>query len=310
MDHIDDGVHDPLTRRDVMRALGLASSTSTLFAAGAFAAQSPSRAAARTAAAPGTAGSLSMRDPAFNLRTLGRLQGDLSGRTVYAYSDGCAFGLVPGDGPPLADYGRLLYRVESCAVRISRLRADGALEERSRSWMFYRDPDSGTYLEELRNPYTGATVPVPTFRGGVSGSVTTTQGPQFRATFPMESTVLGRPMLLDWRIVGDHAWVSRHAFTRWKEAATGAYKTEMTMDSWTCRVADLLDEKLSAVPAAHSWMSQTEWQSWLGMRGRPGAMLWRIDGTNFGSVADLPPEFVERSHRLLSGALVDPLTWD
>lgn len=310
MDKTDDCVHDPLTRRDIMRAFAIGCSTSPLFAGGAHAAQSSDPAKTRPPTASGATRSLPTHDPAYNLRTLGRLQGDLSGRTIFAYSDGCAFGLAPGDGPPLADYGRILYRVEACAVRISRLRADGALEERSRSWMFYRDPDSGRYLEEFRNPYTGATVPVPTFRGGVSGSITTVRGPQFRASFPMESTALGRPMLLDWRIVGDHAWVSRHAFTRWKEAATGVHKTEMTMDSWACRVADLLDDKLSAVPAAHSWMSQTEWQSWLGMRGRPGAMLWRIDGANFASVADLPPEFVERSNRLLSGALADALSWD
>ncbi|MEI2762288.1 DUF1838 family protein [Methanothrix soehngenii] len=252
---------------------------------------------------------LPIEDPAFNVKTLGRLQGDLSGKTVFSYSQGQVFGLVPGDGPPLADYGRLLFRVEACAVRVSRLRADGALEERSRSWMFYRDPGNGTYLDDFRNPYTGEAVPVPTFRGGVTGGVTTVNGPEVRASFPMESTIFGQPTLLDWQFIGDHVWISRHAFTRWKEGATGYHKTEMTLDSWICRAGDVVDAKLTTIPGAHSWISQTEWQSWLKMRGRPGAMIWRIDGAKLDSMRELPEAFVARSEKLLPGKLSEPLSW-
>lgn len=298
------GHSDEPTRRDVMFALGVGAGAA-FFATGVAAAGQ----GARSRAGRTVAESMPVQDPAFNVKTLGRLQGDLSGRTVLAYSQGCAFGLVPGEGPPLGEYGRLLYRVEACTVRIVRLRADGALEERARSWMFYRDAATGRYIDEYQNPYTGATVLVPTFRGGVTGAVTTRNGPEFQASFPMESTVIGRPLALDWHMIGDQAWVSRHAFTRWKEGSTGIYKTEMTMDTWACRASDLANNRLTAVPAAHSWISQTEWQSWLGMRGRPGAMLWRMDGTNLHSLADLPDEFVEQSNNRLPGRLTEPLGW-
>jgi len=269
--------------------------------------------AAQAASVPGTANKnvarLPIDDPAFNVRILGRLQGDLSGRPVFNYVSGQVFGLVPGEGPALADYGRMLYRVEGGGVRMSRQRADGAVEERSRGWMFYQDPQTGAYLDEFENPYTGKKVTVPTFRGGISGSVMTVKGPEYSSNFPMESTVLDRPLQLNWRFIDDQVWISRHAFTRWTERSTGFHKTEMTLDCWTCRVADVVNEKLTMIPSQYSWTSQTEWQSWLKMRGMPGAMLWRNEGTIVKSIDDLPPSFVERSNIKLPGALNEPLTW-
>ena len=291
-----------IDRRQAMSALAAAAGVGTLFAPGI------SRAGKATKTAT-LAANLPTGDPAFNVRTLGRLQGDVSGRVIYSFSQGQVFGLVPGDGPALADYGRLMYRTDGCAVRMSRLRADGAVEERSRNWMFYKDAESGAYLSEFRNPYTNESLPVPTFRGGISGGIMTTNGPQISASFTMESTVFNRPLLLDWRFLGDQAWIHRHAFTRWKEGSTGFYKTEMTLDCWVCKLADLANEKLTMVPSLYSWTSQTEWQSWLKMRGKPGAMLWRNESVKLTSVSDLPAEFVAQSEKIMPGKLTEPLTW-
>ncbi len=248
-------------------------------------------------------------DPAFNVRTLGRLQGDLSGKPVFNYVAGQVFGLIPGDGPEITDYGRLLYRVEGGGVRLSRERTYGTVEEKSRGWLFYLDPQTGEYLDEFENPYTGSKISVPTFRGGISGSVMTVNGPEYNANFSMESTVFNRPVQLDWRILDDQAWISRHAFTRWKEGSTGLHKTEMTLDCWVCRVSDVANEKLTRIPSLYSWTSQTEWQSWLKMRGKPGAMLWRNEGVVVNSLDELPRKFVERSNKMLPGVLDEPLSW-
>ncbi|MCP5472397.1 MAG: DUF1838 family protein [Steroidobacteraceae bacterium] len=250
---------------------------------------------------------LPIRDPAFNVMILGKLQGDLSGKTVYSYQQGRVFGLVPGDGPALGDYGRLLYRMEGGSVRSSRLRADGAVTEKSRGWLFYRDAETNAYISEFANPYTGETVSVPTFRGGITGGVVTVNGPELIANFPMESSVFNRPMLLDWHFFGERAWIYRHAFTRWREGASGVHRTEMTLDCWVCDVADVANEGLTHIPSSYSWTSQTEWQSWLRMRGKPGAMLWRTDGFVVDSIDQLPKEFVAQCERMLPGQLASPL---
>jgi hypothetical protein len=301
---------DTLSRRHALAAALAAAPALTLGAQTAQAAR-PAARKRSLAALQVAAGKLPIDDPAFNVTVLGKLQGDLSGKVHYSYSVGLVFGLVPGEGPPLADYGRLLYRVEGVAVRMSRQAANGNIEERSRNWMFYRDAETGQYLDEFRNPYTGELLKVPTFRGGISGTVMTPNGPQVSANFSMESTVFNKPVRLDWRFVGDRALISRYAFTRWKESSSGNVKTEMTLDSWVCQIADLIDQqKLSRIPSTYNWTSQTEWQTWLGMKGRPGGLLWRIDRMLVSDIEELPRDFVERCEQLLPGKLSEPLSWE
>lgn len=246
-------------------------------------------------------------DPAYNVKVLGRLQGDLTGKRVYVMRDGLVFGLVPGEGPALNDYGRLLYRVQGCTVRELRLAADGSLRERSRSWLFYRDATTGEFLEKFRNPYTNESLSVPVFRAGISGTTLTAAGPEIHADFGMESSIFGQPPLLDWQFRGSRLALYRHGFTRWRENATGHLRTEFTLDCWLCDPAQVADESFTHIPNDHSWTSQTEWQSWLGMRGRPGAMLWRNDSSFFGDVAKLPQEFVLRSEQKLPGIFTSSL---
>jgi hypothetical protein len=298
-----------LTRRRALAALALAAGTGTVAASAAAPARRDPRGGRRQRQLSPLAATLPIADPAFNVRVMGRLQGDLSGRTIYSFVTGRVFGLVPGEGPPLSAYGRLLYRTDGVAVQMSRLRADGSVEERSRKWSFYKDPETGAYLGEFRNPYTGETLPVPPFRGGITGGVMTADGPEITASFAMESSVFGRPMLLDWRFIGEQAFIYRHAFTRWKEPSTGFHKTEMTLDAWVCRIEDVADDSLTMIPSVYSWTSQTEWQSWLRMRGHPGAMLWRQERVAFEEPAALPREFVEHSEKRLPGALAEPLSW-
>ena len=298
-----------LSRRDALGALALAGGATLTGAVAPMAPGATGRKDHRARELAARAAALPITDPAFNVRTLGRLQGDLSGRTIWSFGTGRVFGLLPGDAPPLSEYGRLLYRTDSVAVRMSRQRADGAIEDRSRNWMFYKDPDTNAYLSEFRNPYTGETVPVPTFRGGISGGVMTVAGPEYSANFSMESTVFGKPLLLDWRFVGEHAFINRHAFTRWKEGATGLHKTEMTLDTWVCRIEDVANPKLTRIPNTYAWTSQTEWQSWLKMRGHAGAMLWRNEGLALDSIDALPADFVAQSEKAMPGKLAEPLTW-
>lgn len=298
--HKDFFMHYHLNRRQAMLSVGAAAGMAAMTRTAQAATRSSRKHAALAARLP-------IRDPAFNVHTLGRLEGDLSGKVVYLHRQGRVFGLRPGHGPELDDYGRLLYKAEGVSVRTSRLREDGAIVDKSRNWLFYRDPVTGEFLSEFTNPYTGETVPVPTFRAGITGGVSTTNGPELAADFPMESTVFNQPMLLDWNFMGDHAWIYRHAFTRWREGATSSYRTEMTLDCWVCRLDDVANPRLTHIPSTYSWTSQTEWQSWLRMKDEPGAMLWRHDGVLVRSIAELPQDFVEQCEKVLPGHLSAPL---
>lgn len=291
-----------MDRRDALHLLGL--SAAGLSAA----ALATAPAAAAPRARGGTRPALPLDDPRFHMLTLAKLQGDLSGRPLYGYSRGKVFGLTPGEGLPIADYGRRLYDYEGGSVARSRLLPDGNVETVSRSFLFYTDPETGAYLSQWTNPVTGRTVPVPPFRGGISGSVLTPTGPRVSANFTMESTVFGRPPRLEFVTMGDVTFVSRVAFTRWTPKGATRARTEYTQDDWVVATADLLDPKRTSLPATSAWTSQTEWQTWLEMPpGTPGAQLWRAVGMKTHRLEDLPPAFLAEVAAKHPGILTDPL---
>ncbi|MCS6986016.1 MAG: DUF1838 domain-containing protein [Sphingomonadaceae bacterium] len=260
------------------------------------------------AAASARGAALPLEDPQFHLLTLGRLQGDLSGRPIYGYSRGRVFGVLPGAGLPLAESGWRLYDFEGGSITRSRRLPNGDIQSVSRTFLFYTDPETGAYLEEFRNPLTGRMVKVPPFRGGISASVQTLAGPKVTANFPMESTVFGRPPRLEFVGLGEHVVVTRHAFTRWTPRGAARARTEFTQDDWVVRRADLADPRLTWLPAHHHWTSQTEWQAWLEMpEGQPGAQLWRSSGIRFHRLADLPDRFRAEADCRHPGILTDPL---
>jgi hypothetical protein len=245
---------------------------------------------------------------AFSVLMIGKLRGDLAGRPVYLYNPGSVFGVVPGQGRSPAEFAQRLYRVEGVTKRISRLRDDGTVEEKSASWMFYCDWDTGAYLTEFRNPYTSELLRVPPLRGGPSHTLLTARGIVAESLAGLESTALDRPPQLDWRLLGDTAWISRHAASRIRPAQ-GGVRNEFSIDAWVAKIVDVADERATHISAIYSWTSHAEWQSWLNMPRHPGHLLWRIESTLLRDVNDLPTAFVAQLERAAPGKLAEPLHW-
>lgn len=265
---------------------------SALAGAGAFAAASLALRPGGAQAKP-VADALPLNDPAFHLRTLVRLQGDLSGAMLYAYSAGQVFGVRPGQGFGYEDVGRRLYGYEGCSVRRTYLRPDGKFETKARSWLFYKDLETGEYIKEFHNPYTDKKVPVPFFRAGITAEVLGPNGLEFERNFTMKSTVFGKPIRLDFLTVGDQAMITRHTFTEYTPAGAKKSRTEFTMDAWHCTLADLANPRLPRIPSSYAWTSITEWQTWLGMPPEiEGQLLWRSEGATVKSIEELPERFV------------------
>lgn len=261
-----------------------------------------------TATSAATVRSVPLDDPAFNVRTVGKLLGDLSGVVTYTWNPGTVYGVIPGAGLPPGEFGRALYRVEGVTQRISRLLEDGSVEERSRNWMFYVDAEHDEYLSRWRNPYTGEELEVPPWRGSPSRSVLTVRGPEVNFGTGFENTSLGKPPKLSYRTLGERTWVTRHAATRLTDAA-GKHRNELSIDAWICNTADLLDERLTHIPSTYTWTSHAEWQPWTKMQGRAGHVLWRIESVVLHKQSDLPQRFLRHLEALLPGKLDEPLNW-
>jgi Protein of unknown function (DUF1838) len=297
----------PLDRR---RLLGMAVAGASVAAAATAADVARSATAAGATAPPSRLPPGFPRDdPAFNVLTLGKLQGDLSGTTTFTYNPGIVYGVIPGQGLPPGEFGLPLFKVEGCTRRLSRRLPDGSVEERSRNWMFYGDAVTGAPLERLRNPWTGQWLEVPPWRGSPARSRLTVNGPQVEFGPGFENTSVGRPVHLDWRTLGETTWIGRQSATRLR-GTNGRFRNEMSIDAWVCRTSDVANPGLTHLPSTYAWTSFGEWMPWLGMESRPGNLVWRIESTVLHSVEALPAPFRDRMQQVLPGKLEEPMGWD
>jgi len=271
----------------------------------------PSLAASAADGRPRNAGSAySLDSPADNVELYARLTGRPNQQQTFIYGRGAVFGIDPSRGESVSEFGKHLFDVESCQIKLSRLSRDSVLTDRSRSWMLYRDVETGAYLTTFKNPYTHRIVDVPQFKARVSGVKVAPEGLQYEASFPMESSAFGKPYRLKWALLGDMAVARREAFTYWQDPRSKVYRTEMTLDTWTFPVAELERRSESYIPNVPSWISETGWMGFLGMDGHPGHMLWRTDSRLLNSADVLPSEFIDASKRLVDKDVLADISRD
>ncbi|QLG45009.1 DUF1838 family protein [Costertonia aggregata] len=249
-------------------------------------------------------------DPKDKLLIFEKMQGDLSGKMTFSYSEGRVFGIRPDRPNSLNVFGKEVFRYSGCGMKIMRLLDNGNVETKSKGWLLYRDPKTGEFLSEVKNPYTGEVVDVPSFRAGIRGGIMTPKGPEVNASFTMESTAIGAPLDLVFTDMGDKMHITRHAFTKWFEKKSQTWRTEMTLDTYDVDKKYLYDRSLSHIPAVYHWTSQTSWLSLLKMAGTPGHMIWTSSGGTFMNKEDLPADFIKATEEKQPDVFAAPLTWD
>ncbi|WP_171036975.1 DUF1838 family protein [Maribacter algarum] len=251
-----------------------------------------------------------LNDPKDKLLIFEKMQGDLSGKMTFSYSEGRVFGVRPDRPDSLNVFGKEVFRYSGCGMKIMRLLDNGNVETKSKGWLLYRDPKTDEFLSEVKNPYTGDVVEVPAFRAGIRGGIMTSEGPEVDASFTMESTAIGAPLDLVFTDMGDKMHITRHAFTKWFEKKSQTWRTEMTLDTYDVEKKYLYDKSLTHIPADYHWTSQTSWLSLLKMAGTPGHMIWTSSGGTFMSKDDLPADFIAATEEKQPDVFATPLTWD
>lgn len=251
-----------------------------------------------------------LNDPKDKLLIFEKIQGDLSGKMTFSYSEGRVFGIRPDRPDSLNVFGKEVFRYSGCGMKIMRLLENGNVETKSKGWLLYRDPKTGEFLSEMTNPYTGEEIEVPPFRAGIRGGIMTPEGPEVDASFTMESTAIGAPLDLVFTEMGDKMHITRHAFTKWFEKKSQTWRTEMTLDTYDIDIEHLYDRSLTHIPAEYHWTSQTSWLSLLKMTGTPGHMIWTSSGSTFFDKDDLPADFIAATEAKQPDVFSEPLKWD
>jgi hypothetical protein len=241
--------------------------------------------------------------PADNIELWAKLEGDTSGKTVYRVSRMTAFGI------PRPGYSVALFAMRSI-TKIEYRKVSGGYDSRWSACAIYVGADDDTPISEYRNPFTGKTIVLKPLCSQVTGArYTVDRGIEMTASFPLKSSIFGKPYVLDWRVIGDRASVDRVAHSEWTEPGSKKVKHEISIDSYSAKLADLNNPALTSIEGVYSYTLVTEWLTSMNMGDRPGSILWRSNGAKVTDPAQLPRDLVVDLERLVPGRLQAPLKW-
>jgi hypothetical protein len=226
--------------------------------------------------------------PANNLQALVRTVASLREEDVPWWYDGTVYGVEPGVNP------RPLFKFEGMEIYWMRHLPAGDFELTGNTVSFFRDLDTGAWLDQFANPYTGASnTPVPAVQGGGPGRGFNYSVNGIRFTRVMDQ-LPAKPLIMDWTFVRDMVWL--HADTVYPPGMAPPRAQRQTM---FVSQKDFRNARLQRLPTVFSSTVHMPWLRWMAMGDRPGHLVWHASGAKLRSVADLPREYrqrVEQSH--------------
>ena len=235
---------------------------------------------------PRTAAAADLPDintPAGNLRNLLRMSASLDPEDCPWFYNGTIFAIIGEEAPkPIMTFqGMEMYWAEQ-------------LEE-GRYWFtgntvsFMTDVETGSWLREMKNPYTGKTVEVPAaVQGGNPnrGFYYSVDGvePSWAA-----DKIEDKPLQLWWTAAGDYVWL--HNETVYPPGLPQPRKQRQTNFA---RRDHFIDPEVRRIPATFSATFFSPWPHWMDMGDQPGHVIWHASGAKLDSIADLPDVYRQR----------------
>lgn len=223
-----------------------------------------------------------------NLRNLVRMQGSLREEDVRWWFTGVIFGVRGESETP-----RPLVRFEGMEVYWFSHRGDG-FQLGGHTVTFFRDFETGEFLYEFANPYTGKREAVkPAVQGGNLGFAYTRDG-----IWPvrLDGTPFGepvkKPLRVQWHEMGPHIWLQHQTiYPPGMPAMHGQRQTIFAQRN------DLLDSRQDSVAASFSSVVFMNWLKWMDMKDQPGHVIWHASGVKLQSMDQLPRDYRQRAEK-------------
>ena len=222
------------------------------------------------------------------LRNLVRMQGSLLEEDVRWWFTGVIFG-VRGEG----ETPRPLVRFEGTEVYWFSHRGDD-FQLGGHTVTFFRDFETGEFLYEFVNPYTGKREAVkPAVQGGNLGFAYTRQGiwPVRLDGTPLAEPVK-KPLRVQWHEMGPHIWLQHQ--TVYPPGMPAMHGQRQTI--FAQRDA-LRDPRQNSVPASFSSVVFMNWLKWMDMKDQPGHVIWHASGVKLQSMDQLPRAYRDRAEK-------------
>ena len=229
-----------------------------------------------------------------------RLVGDLSGRPIFFFTHGTVWGFKPqAEDLTVAEFAKRLYGYSGVAARKLERQADGTILIRQKYWAFYRDPDSDRITDRISNPYTGRVDIAAPMSGRISAK-----------PLDMGAGVDGAvPYGMRVRRLGRSAIVETSAFARFQTPGIAWHKLEGNLEDYVCQAAVLDDPAATHVPNHYSQNVVAEWQTWTGMHGAPGHILFKGNGEPLTDLDQVPADQIAAIELFYPGTLREVRDW-
>lgn len=227
-------------------------------------------------------------DPRDHLQGIVRMQGSTREEDVPWWFTGVIFAVTGPNETP-----RPLVRFEGMEIYWFQHVADGYLLG-GNTVTFFRDFETGAFLYEFRNPWTGRTDAVkPAVQGGNLGFHYGTDGIwPVRLTGEALGPVSTQPLQVQWHEMGEHVWLQHQTVY-----PPGMPPMHGQRQSMFVSRRDFANRRLAALPAAFSSTVFMGWLKWMDMKDHPGHVVWHAAGAKLKSIEDLPREYRERAER-------------
>ena len=221
--------------------------------------------------------------PRDHLIALVRLQASQREEDVPWWYSGAIYGVEEGQPP------RLLFGFEGMEMYWMRHLDGEEFELIGHTVSFLRDADSGQWLREWRNPYTGELLAAPAaVQGGGAGRGFNYSVKGIRPT-PFILQMPERPPA--YRIIagGGRVWLSKET-----EYPPGMQQPRLQRQTLNCAIQQFSDVSVERLDTHFASTVFMPWRDWMSMGERSGHMVWHAAGLKLNSIDALPAEYRRR----------------
>lgn len=165
----------------------------------------------------------------------------------------------------------------------------GGYETTAISMVFYTDVETGEYLEQFNNPFTGKTVDIGYFPARPSKRLSTLDGPKPGRERPGYNVTVSHP-LGPAMIEGNDVWVRDDDATQ-MEPMTPDAGPPFRVNDWSTyhgALSDVANPDVANAPATWHFNDILSFPPWLGMNDMPGDFVSRGFGRKVDSFAGMP----------------------
>lgn len=250
-------------------------------------------------------------DPAWNLRTLVRLEGDPDPRKqIHGFNTGTVCGVRDGEAL------RPLFGFEVFSSIRLIPQPDGTMERLCRELVFYRDLGSGQLLDRWKNVYTGEAVRVVDVANDPYNYKLTTQGPDTgkKSVHADPASRAQRWYMLNENTVAFDRDVHLYYPSlltpdKWPRESPGPMVRASEFLRYAVRLEDLQDDQLLHLPHTGTWARVTPWLPWMLMDGAPGHCVYVGMFTTRRDPSQFPPQVLARVRERYPKYLKAPTEW-